>query len=71
MNKMNEPFKTRKVAEGTWVIEDRPLKMGETLASFPAVYEYKNGTWFCEKCKRNEGSSLGHCDHIASIKQAD
>jgi len=51
-----------------WVVWDEPLPMGQTASSGAAVYEWRTGSWSCDKCEYFIGSTNPDCDHIEFVK---
>jgi len=63
----------KNTAQQTWLVWDEPLPMGQTISSGAAVYEWKTGSWSCDKCGYFIGSKKlhslrPHCDHIEFVK---
>ena len=53
--------------EGSYVVYEKPLPIGQTPASGIAVYDY--GTfWSCEDCGGCLGTTKDACNHIKAVQ---
>jgi hypothetical protein len=57
-------------ARDTYLVHTERPPWGKNKASGVAVYNYRNGTWLCEKCGTPEGTSRKDCIHIAFVKDS-